>query len=72
MFLLNFTYSVRCSRVPQVEDHCPKDTAVASTVTMTLIAVAARPKTRTVFACSNTEVVCSNPTGGMDVCVCSV
>jgi hypothetical protein len=36
------------------------------------IAVAARPKARTVFARSNTEIVGSNPTGGMDVCVCSV
>jgi hypothetical protein len=26
----------------------------------------------TVFARSNTEIVGSNPTGGMDVCVCSV
>jgi hypothetical protein len=33
------------------------------------IAVAARPKARTVFARSNTEIVDSNPTGGMDVCV---
>jgi hypothetical protein len=36
------------------------------------IAVAARSKARTVFARSNTEIVSSNPTGGMDVCVCSV
>jgi hypothetical protein len=36
------------------------------------IAVAERSKTRTVFARSNTEIVGSNPTGGMDVCVCSV
>jgi hypothetical protein len=36
------------------------------------IAVAARSKARTVFARSNTEIVGSNPTGGMDVCVCSV
>jgi hypothetical protein len=34
--------------------------------------VAARSKARTVFARSNTEIVGSNPTGGMDVCVCSV
>jgi hypothetical protein len=27
---------------------------------------------RTVFARSNTAIVASNPTGGMDVCVCSV
>jgi hypothetical protein len=33
------------------------------------IAVAGRPKARTVFARSNTEIVGSNPTGGMDVCV---
>jgi hypothetical protein len=32
--------------------------------------VAARSKTRTAFARSNTEIVGSNPTGGMDVCVC--
>jgi hypothetical protein len=36
------------------------------------IAVAARSKARTVFARSNTEIVGSNSTGGMDVCVCSV
>jgi hypothetical protein len=36
------------------------------------IAVAARSKARTVFARSNTEIVGSNPTGGMAVCVCSV
>jgi hypothetical protein len=35
------------------------------------IPVAARSKARTVFACSNTEIVGSNPTTGMDVCVCS-
>jgi hypothetical protein len=29
-------------------------------------------KARTLFARSNTEIVGSNPTGGMDVCVCSV
>jgi hypothetical protein len=34
------------------------------------IAVAARPKARTVFAGSNTEIIGSNYTGGMDVCVC--
>jgi hypothetical protein len=33
------------------------------------IAVTARSKARTVFARSNTEIVGSNPTGGMDVCV---
>jgi hypothetical protein len=33
---------------------------------------AARPKARTVFVRSNTEIMGSNPTGGMDVCVCSV
>jgi hypothetical protein len=33
------------------------------------ITVATRSKTRTVFARSNTGVVCSNPTRGMDVCV---
>jgi hypothetical protein len=37
--------------------------------------VAARPKTRNVFYCSNTGIVCSNPTRSMDVslryfCVC--
>jgi hypothetical protein len=31
--------------------------------------VAVRPKARTVFALSNTEIVGSNPNGGMDVCV---
>jgi hypothetical protein len=36
------------------------------------IAVAARSKARTVFARSNTAIVGWNPTGGMDVCVCSV
>jgi hypothetical protein len=36
------------------------------------IAVATRPKARTVFTRSNTEIMGSNPTGGMDVCVCSV
>jgi hypothetical protein len=36
------------------------------------IVVAARSKARTVFARSNTEIVGSNPTRGMDVCVCSV
>jgi hypothetical protein len=35
-------------------------------------ALAARFKARTVFARSNTEIVGLNPTGGMDVCVCSV
>jgi hypothetical protein len=30
----------------------------------------ARSKARTVFIRSNTEIVGSNPTGGMDVCVC--
>jgi hypothetical protein len=33
--------------------------------------VAARSNARTVFASSNTEIVGSNPTGGMDVCMCS-
>jgi hypothetical protein len=32
--------------------------------------VAARSKVRTVFARSNAGVVGSNPTQGMDVCVC--
>jgi hypothetical protein len=36
------------------------------------IAVAARSEARTVFARPNNEIVCSNPTGGMDVCMCSV
>jgi hypothetical protein len=36
------------------------------------IAVAARSEARTVFARSNTAIVSSNPTGGMDVCLCSV
>jgi hypothetical protein len=36
------------------------------------IAVAARSKAQTVFARSNTEIMGSNPTRGMDVCVCSV
>jgi hypothetical protein len=36
------------------------------------IAAAARSNARTVFARSNTAIVGSNPTGGMDVCVCSV
>jgi hypothetical protein len=31
--------------------------------------MAARSKARTVFARSNTEIMGSNPTGGMDVCV---
>jgi hypothetical protein len=34
------------------------------------ITVAARSKAWTVFALSNTGIVCSNPTRGMDVCVC--
>jgi hypothetical protein len=33
------------------------------------ISVAALSKARTVFACSNTEIVGSNPIGDMDVCV---
>jgi hypothetical protein len=36
------------------------------------ITVAARSKFRTVFACSDTGVVSSNPTRGMDICVHSV
>jgi hypothetical protein len=36
------------------------------------IGVAARSKARTVFARYYTEIVGSNPTGGMDICVCSV
>jgi hypothetical protein len=36
------------------------------------IEVAARSKARSVFARSNTEIVGSNFTGSMDVCVCSV
>jgi hypothetical protein len=36
------------------------------------VAAAARSKALTVFAHSNTEILVSNPTGGMDVCVCSV
>jgi hypothetical protein len=36
------------------------------------IAVAARSKARTVFARSNTQIMGSNPTRGMGVCVCSV
>jgi hypothetical protein len=32
--------------------------------------VAARSKAWTVFACSNAGIVDSNPTQGMDVCVC--
>jgi hypothetical protein len=38
-------------------------------ITLLLITVVARSKARTVFACSNTEIVDSNPTGGTDVCV---
>jgi hypothetical protein len=34
------------------------------------IPVAARSKAWNVFARSNTGIVCSNPTEGMDVCVC--
>jgi hypothetical protein len=34
------------------------------------VTVAARSETRTVFACSNTGVVVSNTTQGMDVCLC--
>jgi hypothetical protein len=34
--------------------------------------VAVRFKARTVLARSNIEIVGSNPTGSMDVCVCSV
>jgi hypothetical protein len=33
------------------------------------IAVAARSKARTIFVHSNIEIVTSNPTQGMDVCV---
>jgi hypothetical protein len=36
------------------------------------IAVALRSKARTDFARSNTEIMGSNTTGGMDICVCSV
>jgi hypothetical protein len=36
------------------------------------IVVAARSKARAAFARSNTEIVGSNHTGGMDVCECSV
>jgi hypothetical protein len=36
------------------------------------ITVAVRSKALTVFARSNTEIMGSNPTGDMDVCVCSV
>jgi hypothetical protein len=36
----------------------------------TPITVAARPKARTVFARSNAGIVGSNPTQGMDVCMC--
>jgi hypothetical protein len=36
------------------------------------ITVAARSKTRNVFTRSNTGIVGSNPTHGMDVCVYSV
>jgi hypothetical protein len=36
------------------------------------IAVVARSKARTLFARSNTEIVGSNPTEGMDICVCCV
>jgi hypothetical protein len=34
------------------------------------ISVAVWSKAWTVFGLSNTVVVCSNPTGGMDVCAC--
>jgi hypothetical protein len=37
-----------------------------------MITVTARSKARTVFARSNTEIVGSNPTEGMDICVYSV
>jgi hypothetical protein len=37
--------------------------------TLGLITVAARSKTRTVFVCSNTGIMDSNPTWAMDVCV---
>jgi hypothetical protein len=43
-----------------------------SLILMLPIAVAARAKSRTVFALSNTEIGGSNPTRGMDVCVFSV
>jgi hypothetical protein len=36
------------------------------------VTLAAWSKASTVFACSNTEIVGSNPTGGMFVCVYSV
>jgi hypothetical protein len=36
------------------------------------ITVAAWSKVLTVFARSNTEIVCSNPTQGMDVCIVCV
>jgi hypothetical protein len=36
------------------------------------IKVAARSKAGTVFARSNAEIVCSNPTQGMDVCIVCV
>jgi hypothetical protein len=35
-----------------------------------LVTVAARSKARTVFSPSNTGIVASNPTQGMDICVC--
>jgi hypothetical protein len=36
---------------------------------LVLITVAARPKAWNVYDCSNTGIVGSNPTQGMDVCL---
>jgi len=36
------------------------------------VPMAARSKARTVFDCSNTRIVVSNPARGVDLCVCVV
>jgi hypothetical protein len=53
-----------CKNLDRMEKYCHSQ--------LLPIAVAARSKARTVFTRSNTEIMVSNPSEGMDVCVCSV
>jgi hypothetical protein len=54
----------------EIEGNCLSERSKHLMFCFRIRKLAARSKARTAFARSNTEIVGSNPTGGMDVCVC--
>jgi hypothetical protein len=66
-YFCNTEYRELISFIPFTEANFCSYLQGRATVPLT---VATRSKAWTVFACSNTGIVCSNPTQGINICVC--